>query len=160
MEDKIMRATLRFAFDRNTASKVRRGVVSIEDALDDLTKAADEADEQMRELGDATRIFGIVGEELSQIGRSIVGPLRAGAQQYVQNAGRAEATSRKWLDTTDRLERAQFRVGRAAAQAIIPTLETAARLADKAIEDGSLQTNPRPCTRDDLLRFYEEAYAE
>ena len=31
-------------------------------------------------------------------------------------------------------------------------------LADKALEDGCHQGNPRPCTRDDLLGLYEQAY--
>jgi alcohol dehydrogenase class IV len=31
-------------------------------------------------------------------------------------------------------------------------------LADKAIQDGCHQLNPRPCTREDLLRIYRQAY--
>jgi alcohol dehydrogenase class IV len=31
-------------------------------------------------------------------------------------------------------------------------------LADKAIQDGCHQLNPRPCTREDLLDLYRQAY--
>jgi 4-hydroxybutyrate dehydrogenase len=31
-------------------------------------------------------------------------------------------------------------------------------LADKAIQDGCHQLNPRPCTREDLLELYRQAY--
>lgn len=36
--------------------------------------------------------------------------------------------------------------------------EALSKLADKAIEDGCHLTNPRPCTRDDLLRLYETVW--
>jgi alcohol dehydrogenase class IV len=31
-------------------------------------------------------------------------------------------------------------------------------LADKAFEDGCHQLNPRPCTREDLLALYQQAW--
>jgi alcohol dehydrogenase class IV len=31
-------------------------------------------------------------------------------------------------------------------------------LADKAFQDGCHQLNPRPCTREDLLNLYRQAY--
>jgi alcohol dehydrogenase class IV len=37
------------------------------------------------------------------------------------------------------------------------TEEILPALADKAIQDGCHQLNPRPCTREDLLRLYKEA---
>ena len=37
-------------------------------------------------------------------------------------------------------------------EAILPAL------ADKAVEDGCHQLNPRPCTREDLLALYRQAY--
>ena len=38
------------------------------------------------------------------------------------------------------------------AEEILPNL------ADKAIQDGCHQLNPRPCTREDLLALYREAW--
>ena len=38
------------------------------------------------------------------------------------------------------------------------TEEILPKLADKAIEDGCHQNNPRPCTREDLLALYRVAY--
>jgi 4-hydroxybutyrate dehydrogenase len=38
------------------------------------------------------------------------------------------------------------------------TEEILPKLADKAIEDGCHQNNPRPCTREDLLAIYRMAY--
>jgi 4-hydroxybutyrate dehydrogenase len=38
------------------------------------------------------------------------------------------------------------------AESILPAL------ADKAIQDGCHQLNPRPCTREDLLNLYRQAY--
>jgi alcohol dehydrogenase class IV len=38
------------------------------------------------------------------------------------------------------------------------TEEILPKLADKAIEDGCHQNNPRPCTREDLLALYKVAY--
>jgi len=38
------------------------------------------------------------------------------------------------------------------------TEEILPRLADKAIQDGCHQLNPRPCTREDLLALYRDAW--
>jgi len=130
--ERVLKALLRFSFDRNTADQVERGVISIEDALESLEQQASVANDAMMQLTDGTQILSLAGQELSGIGQAIVGPLQSAATSYVQFAGRAEGTSRRWLRSTEDLERAQFKVGRAAAQAILPTMEKAADLAGKA----------------------------
>lgn len=132
--EQVLRALLRFSFDKRTATQVRRGITSIEDVMSDLEDQIDQSQRSLDRLVKGTQLFGVVGQELSGIGRAISDPLRQAALGYIQQAGRAEETSRQWLNATEDLERAQFRVGRAAAEAVLPVLEKAAEVASKASE--------------------------
>jgi hypothetical protein len=133
-DDRVLRAVLRFSFDPSTAEKVKRGVISIEDALEQLEMQAGDAMDSLQRLSEGIQIIDIAGSELSNLGRSIVDPLRMAADAYVQQAGRAESASRDWLDASRDLEFAQYQIGRAAAQAVLPTLEKAAVLARTAAD--------------------------
>lgn len=132
--ERTLQATLRFVFDRRTADRVKRGVISIEDALEELEDRANDSRDAISRLTEGFRLAEIAGQQLSDIGQAILGPLRMGAEAYVMSAGRAEATSRRWLDANYKLEKAQFRIGRVAATAIVPSLEKAADLAEMAAD--------------------------
>ena len=132
--EKVLDAVLVFSFDKRTARDVKKGVVSIEDALKDLDKQVQDVDESLGQLADGFRIVELAGDELSTLGERILQPMQDAARGYVEQAGRADAASRRWLSASEDLEKTQFRIGRAAATAILPYLEKAADLAEKAAD--------------------------
>lgn len=82
--------------------------------------------EQMRKAADTLEN---VGQTAASIGAGILGTLALGANQYVQYAGRADEVSRRWLDNQKNLEQSGLRLGRVAAQTILPPLELASQAA-------------------------------
>lgn len=132
--ERVLKALLRLGFDKRTARDAEQGIVSIEDALEELEEQSLKTQDALAELTAGTEILAIAGEQLSGIGRAIADPLTRAAEEYVRYAGRADAVSRDWLDTMQDLEKAQVSVGRAAAQTILPMMETAADLAEKAAD--------------------------
>ncbi len=130
--EKLLQAILRLSFDKRTATEAKQGVVSIEDALARLEDRASATRDALIELQEGTEILAVAGEQLEQLGRGIATPLRQAAEEYVMYAGRADSVSREWLDTSNDLASSQRKIGRAAAQAVLPTMDRAARLAEKA----------------------------
>lgn len=127
IDPRILKAILRFGVDRQTLGEVEDGARDVEDALEAVErKLAD-----VREAADA---LSTVGETLAVAGAAMVAPFALAAQNYVQYAGRADVVSRRWLDNQRRLEQAQLRVGRVAAQAILPVMEKLANLAEDAAD--------------------------
>ncbi|MCB0207706.1 MAG: hypothetical protein KDJ52_00160 [Anaerolineae bacterium] len=112
----------------------REGAIDAEEA----TRRVEDQMEAIESHGDKVRnfagYFGDIAGTLALTGAAIAGPLVLAATSFVDKAGQADATSRDWLATTKELERSQQRVGRIAAQAILPVLETAADLAEKVAD--------------------------
>ncbi len=113
-------------------AEAQAGPKALAEALEKVKKEAQaviEASNQMKEKAD--RLEGI-GTRIAGVGAAISGPFILAATTYVQKAGQSEEISRKWLATTERMSEAQMRIGRVAAEAILPTLEKVANLAETA----------------------------
>jgi hypothetical protein len=83
---------------------------------------------QMGGMGMAGFTLAMTGMSLSRGGQSMLGPMEA----YIRTVGEGEATSRRWLTATQRIEQAQIRTGRVMADQVLPALEKVATLAEKA----------------------------
>lgn len=84
--------------------------------------------------------LGEIGGGLAASGGGILAAMTLSANNYVQNAGRADEVSRKWLNTTDKLGVANMRIGRTMATALLPVMEKAADLAGKVAD--FIEANP------------------
>lgn len=119
------------------AKKLQRELAQVEQAMRDVRQAAQEGlskalfeqtKAQLDRLNEyADRLEG-ASTRIGAIGGGVGLGFFALAQKYADSAGRAEQTSRDWLAATDDLARAQQSLGRTAAQALLPVMETAADL--------------------------------
>lgn len=107
--------------------------------LKDIQKEAEETKKRMQAVIEASNKMSEkadkleeVGTRIAGIGAALAGPFLLAANAYVQKAGQSEEISRKWLATTERLSAAQLRIGKVAAEAILPVLEKLASLAETA----------------------------
>lgn len=107
---------------------------ALEKSLKQAGQQADQAKQRMQQLAEASEKFSSVSVGIAAAGTAIAGPFVLAANSYIQSAGKSEATSRRWLAATDDLARSQMRIGRVAAQTIVPVLEQVADLAEKAAE--------------------------
>lgn len=112
----------RLKFSQEGVDKTAQDVKRLNQNLEETKKRAQQAAEQAEKLS-------YVGMRLGATGASIMAPFLLAARTYVQNAGLAEQTSRRWIASTQDFERAQVRVGRVAAQQVLPLMEKAATLA-------------------------------
>lgn len=150
MDERELRAILRFGVDQASLNKAaqasdRLGQQVEQDAdgvakrmiaiATEMKRVQDQADIVSRKMGllrDAADIGGEIAEGFAAAGAALSGTLLLSINAYLKSAGTAESTARRWQSTTDNLARSQQRVGRVAAQSILPVLEDAARLADRA----------------------------
>lgn len=79
--------------------------------------AARKAAEETQNLAERAGRLGVALGAAGGAGLLAMGGL---ASKYAEFSGMAEDTSRAWLDTSDRIEQAQLRLGRASAQALDP----------------------------------------
>lgn len=120
-----LEAILRWTLDKATLDQVKRGVLTVDEALKKTRSS-------MEEMRRSAERIGQIGLTIGGIGTAIAGPFVLAAREYIQKAGMAESTSRKWLAATNELERSQTRIGRVAAQSILPVLEKIADVAEMA----------------------------
>jgi hypothetical protein len=119
------------------AKKLQRDLAQVEQAMVEVRRAAQEGlskalfeqtKAQLERLNEyADRLEG-ASTRIGAIGGGVGLGFFALAQKYADSAGRAEQTSRDWLAATNDLARAQQSLGRSAAQALLPVMETAADL--------------------------------
>lgn len=120
-----LEAILKWTLDKATLEQVKRGVLTVDEALKKTRSS-------MEEMRRSAERIGQIGMTLGGLGAAIAGPFVLAAKEYVNKAGMAEGTSRKWLAATNELEKSQTRIGRVAAQAILPAIERIAGLAEMA----------------------------
>ena len=72
-----------------------------------------------------------MGLQVAAAGGAIVAPLALAARAYIQQAGEAESSSRRWNEAMQDIQQSQIQVGRVVAQQILPLLEKAADLSEK-----------------------------
>ncbi|MBN1815046.1 MAG: hypothetical protein JXA14_24645 [Anaerolineae bacterium] len=124
-DERTLRAILRFGIQKKDVAEAKKGVKEVE-------KSLKSTEEQMRKLRESGEQLTSVGLRLAAFGAAVSGPFVLAARSYVQYAGQADTYSRRWLAATGDLEQAQIRIGRVAARELVPALELAADLADKA----------------------------
>jgi hypothetical protein len=115
-----------------TWSALKSGAIDAATAtkrLEDQMKAIEEHGDKVRNFAG---YFGDIAGTLGTLGAGIAGPIVLAAGLYVSKAGQADEVSRNWLATTQELERSQMRIGRVAAQELLPLLEKLADLSEKA----------------------------
>jgi len=64
-------------------------------------------------------------------GTALSGGIFLAAKNYIKDAEQSDRLTRQWAASTKEIEKAQERIGRIAAQAVLPTLEKAADIAEK-----------------------------
>lgn len=99
-------------------------------AAESLKKVKEEAKGTGGEIGKTTDQFSKMGKSSGDLLSSItkvgvvltaaVAPINAAAKSYVQSVGMAEATSRQWLEQNYRIEQSYERIGRMAAEKLLP----------------------------------------
>jgi len=124
-DERKLNATLRFLLDRQSVEQVKEGAQSVETSLERVEK-------KLLQVRDTAEKFQQIGQIAAISGAAILAPLTLAANSYVQYAGRADAVSRRWLDSQQRLNQATLRVGRVAATAILPVMEKLAEVTEKA----------------------------
>ncbi len=70
----------------------------------------------------------MTGHQIALMGQSLLSPI----QKFTEFAGTTDPISRKWLGATKEIERSISRIGRVMASQLLPYMEKAAELAEKA----------------------------
>ncbi|MFH1555140.1 MAG: hypothetical protein ABII76_09795, partial [Pseudomonadota bacterium] len=123
-DERVLRAILRFGVDKQSLEQVRSGAMSVDQALQRV-------EQRMGRLREAGEKISSVGMRLAAFGAMISGPFILAARSYIQYAEKSERISREWLQSTERLQDVQVRIGRVAARELLPVLEKAADLAEQ-----------------------------
>jgi hypothetical protein len=123
-EKKTLEILLKFGLD---ATKAKQAVKE----LDNVKKSAEQTRKELNEMRESSEKMAQVGSRIAMAGAAITAPFLLAANKYVQTSGVLESTSARWISSMKRIEQAQMRVGRVAADAINPALEKAADLADR-----------------------------
>lgn len=119
---------------RGEAKQTTEAVADVDEKLIDVNRSAGDAAQQFNQMREtAERLMGL-GVAIGGIGAAISGPLVLAARQYVDTVGEIEPTSRHITAAYDDIEDAQLRIGRVAAQTVLPVLEKIADLAEQAAQ--------------------------
>jgi hypothetical protein len=132
--ERELRALLRMGIDRKSAEKVVDGITPIEEALKGVEVQAEQTERRMQLLRDKADVGEQISEGFIVAGAAISGPLLLAMNSYIQQAGRADSTSRRWMDSMDSLNESQQRIGRVVADTLLPVLQEAADLAETAAQ--------------------------
>jgi len=128
--ERELNAKVKISTDKSSVEDTKRNVVDVEQSLRKSEKTAAELAKRFNQMREASERLTRVGMMAGMVGAAITGPLLLGARSYTQQVGMAEATSRRWLSATQRMEQAQIRLGRETAEVIVPYLEKAANLVE------------------------------
>lgn len=95
-------------------------------------KHAENVAKAMQKWREGAEILSNTSQILAGMGAIITGSILQSINAYVQNAGKAEVASKRWLTATEGIAASNQRIGRVATQAVLPILEKAADVAEKA----------------------------
>jgi hypothetical protein len=95
-------------------------------------KHAENVAKAMQKWRQGAQILADTSQTLAGIGAIITGSILQSINAYVQNANKADSVSRRWLASTASIAESNQRIGRVAAQTVLPVLEKAADVAEKA----------------------------
>lgn len=111
---------------------VKQANVQAAASFDQIAKKIEEAKRKANELRENSERLTSLMMVFTAMGAALTGPIVMGAMKYVQYAGMADETSRKWMWAMSGIEKSQNRIGNVGAQAILPYLDAAAKLAEKS----------------------------
>lgn len=132
-DGKNVRINLAFNLDTSTAQRVAA-------VIESLGKKGDEAAHKMAPAGQGgVNAIQAAAAKMQQVGLVLTGAatglstaMTLAARSYVSQVGTAENASARWLGASKQLELAQMRIGRAVTTSVVPYLEKAADLAERA----------------------------
>ena len=119
---------LRFAVQQGDQKAAQDAINQLEGKTKTLGTTVQDAESKFRSLRMAARELSQIGLAATMIGTAIVGPLTLAANKYIQMAGAGEVTSEKWLEAQKQVESAEVRIGRVAAEQMLPALEKGAEI--------------------------------
>ena len=140
MTDRILNTILKFTLNKETLDKVKSGATSIEKAFEETNKRIEKTKQAMNQLRESSEKLTQIGMMGAAAGAAMTAPIILAARSYANFAGMTEKTSRAWLENTSKLTQAQMRLGRVGADAILPYMEKAVALAEKAAK--YIEQNP------------------
>lgn len=95
-----------------------------------LAKSLENAKKRAEQLKNQMEKIQMVGNNMAIAGATVLAPFVMAANKYVTAMGDSEETSARMLETQKKWEQIQVRIGRVAAEQILPFLEKALDLAD------------------------------
>lgn len=87
-------------------------------AMEAFTEWTEEVETRADRMSAALSEFREVASQMKDTGQQIVDIARGFSENYIEQVGRTEEASRRWLEITDELEDAQVRLGRVATQSL------------------------------------------
>lgn len=145
-DEKELKIKLVYTQDANTLKQAEAGAAGIDKnltaveksgkaastSIQGVGKSADEAKRKINEMREQAERLQQVGMTIAGMGAAILTPMGLALNNYIQNAGEAEQTAKRWKEQTERLSAASQDVGAVIAEEALPYLEKAADLAEKA----------------------------
>ena len=139
-EEKRLQILIQTSLDDKGAKAAQDALNKTKKANTDNSEASKKSANAMKSMVDASKQLGSIGVRMGVIGAAISGPILAATKNYVSTVGMAESTSRSWLGATYQIEQSYLRIGRVGAQQLLPFMQKAADLSDKAA--GYIEKNP------------------
>lgn len=130
--NKELNFLFKFALDQNAQRRVLSGASEL---TTELNKAGEKASQLQKRLNDLSQSADQAFKRYAKTfatGTAITGGIFAFAQNYVNNAKVATATTKEWADQTNRLTQSRNRVGEIVAKETLPMLKKAAEISEKA----------------------------
>ena len=133
-DTKELKARLKFDVDQPSGKQAEKAVDKLGDATKRAAAEAKEAQARFNGMRESAEKLMQVGVQLSMAGAAIGAPLLLAARNYVNTVGAGERTAKKWLSSTEQMEKSTLRIGRVAANQLLPFMEKLADVADKAAD--------------------------
>jgi hypothetical protein len=132
MDNNNLDIIIRFLIDQAAKGNLSKGVDEIEKELGELEKAYEKTARKAEQLQKLSAVLQKVGGALFIGGVGIIGTMFEQANKYVRNAKEATDVTERWKKAQERLALPMQKIGASIAETLLPTLEKAAELAEKA----------------------------
>lgn len=130
--ERTLQILLKFALDSQAMGRVKSGTSTIEKELDSIRGKALQTQKALLDMKESAQQAGRSFAQIFATGVGVTGGIFAIAQRYVADAKVATATTKEWLEATERLSNSQRRIGAVFAKEALPLLKQAADLAERA----------------------------
>ena len=135
------------ATDPQQVKKLDREIDKLNDGLLEAVKSTSKLDEQLEKASKSAATLEELGGKLTQVGGFLAGsgaallaPIALAANKYVDAFGETEETSARMLAISQQFEDVQLRIGRIAAEQLLPLLEKGIVFAEKVAD--FIEANP------------------